>query len=541
MLGGEEEVFCERCGKEVQEGWAVCPQCGTSLKEEMPVAQNKVAKKKKPKVWMWVLIGIAAVAILGALISGIDDSETSLSLFAEEDILDKLQTFTTLYKGENKYYFMDNGGDWALTYTSENEFVSFENDTVIKCFTDAFGEDCFAEGSVSDLGFSYDISDNEARIYFDVNIADGHLTIVSYSLSDQEYELMIDGEKWTTTDAFTDYVKEYGLAESIEQDVNELKDLLQQCELTVNDLLKVKFDTLESQFVPDVEESKVEEEQEENKENTEAVDSSLDWKKAYLDYLNGIGNTEYGYSLDYIDGDDIPELVIDYMIAAEGVYLCTYDGEKVIANPVGESLKYRLKENLFCVSGGRMDYYYDIVYEIVDGIPVEISRGEYGVLDYENIKYDEAGTMIYQYSWNGEAVSEYDYYTFVEAFNYEVYPNIVCSSGGGYLYDIIEVLSHPLDITIIVPYLNDNGYESLLNHYVILFDGIVDDKIHFTVTHNGELVGSASATITNARTAEYKNANSELIIEFNVNYQQLKIEGYMGTIDLTGNYVGRWG
>ena len=534
-------MFCERCGKEVQEGWAVCPQCGTSLKEEMPVAQNKVAKKKKPKVWMWVLIGIAAVAILGALISGIDDSETSLSLFAEEDILDKLQTFTTLYKGENKYYFMDNGGDWALTYTSENEFVSFENDTVIKCFTDAFGEDCFAEGSVSDLGFSYDISDNEARIYFDVNIADGHLTIVSYSLSDQEYELMIDGEKWTTTDAFTDYVKEYGLAESIEQDVNELKDLLQQCELTVNDLLKVKFDTLESQFVPDVEESKVEEEQEENKENTEAVDSSLDWKKAYLDYLNGIGNTEYGYSLDYIDGDDIPELVIDYMIAAEGVYLCTYDGEKVIANPVGESLKYRLKENLFCVSGGRMDYYYDIVYEIVDGIPVEISRGEYGVLDYENIKYDEAGTMIYQYSWNGEAVSEYDYYTFVEAFNYEVYPNIVCSSGGGYLYDIIEVLSHPLDITIIVPYLNDNGYESLLNHYVILFDGIVDDKIHFTVTHNGELVGSASATITNARTAEYKNANSELIIEFNVNYQQLKIEGYMGTIDLTGNYVGRWG
>lgn len=102
-------------------------------------------------------------------------------------------------------------------------------------------------------------------------------------------------------------------------------------------------------------------------------------------------------------------------------------------------------------------------------------------------------------------------------------------------------MSHPLDITIIVPYLNDNGYESLLNHYVILFDGIVDDKIHFTVTHNGELVGSASATITNARTAEYKNANSELIIEFNVNYQQLKIEGYMGTIDLTGNYVGRWG
>lgn len=533
-------MFCEKCGKEVQEEWAVCPQCGTFLKEEIPVAQNNVAKKEKPKVWMWVIIGIIAVSILGALAFGIDDSETNPSSFAEEDIFDKLQTFTTLYKGEDKYYFLDNGDDWALTYTSENEFVSFENDAVVQCFTDAFGEDCFAEGVVSDLGFSYDISDNEARIYLDVDIEDGHLTIVSYSLLDQEYELMIDGEKWTTTDTFTDYVKEYGLAESIEQDVNEFKEQLQQYGLTVNDLLNVKFDTLEAQFVPDVEESKVENEQEEKEENTESVtDTSLAWKKAYLDYLNEIGNTEYGYSLDYIDGDDIPELVIDYMIAAEGVYLCTYDGTSVIATPVGESLKYRLKENLFCVSGGRMDYYYDIVYEIVDGTPIEVSRGEYGTLDYENIKYDESGSMIYQYSWNGESISEYDYYAFTEAFSFENAD--AWTAGRGYLYDVIEVLSHPLDITMISPYLNDNGYMSLLNNYVILFDGILEDKIHFTVSHNGELIGSASATITGVKTAEYKNANSELVIEFDPNNKYLSIKGYIGTIDLTGEYEGIWG
>lgn len=533
-------MFCEKCGKEVQEEWAVCPQCGTFLKEEIPVAQNNVAKKEKPKVWMWVIIGIIAVSILGALAFGIDDSETNPSSFAEEDIFDKLQTFTTLYKGEDKYYFLDNGDDWALTYTSENEFVSFENDAVVQCFTDAFGEDCFAEGVVSDLGFSYDISDNEARIYLDVDIEDGHLTIVSYSLLDQEYELMIDGEKWTTTDTFTDYVKEYGLAESIEQDVNEFKEQLQQYGLTVNDLLNVKFDTLEAQFVPDVEESKVENEQEEKEENTESVtDTSLAWKKAYLDYLNEIGNTEYGYSLDYIDGDDIPELVIDYMIAAEGVYLCTYDGTSVIATPVGESLKYRLKENLFCVSGGRMDYYYDIVYEIVDGTPIEVSRGEYGTLDYENIKYDESGSMIYQYSWNGESISEYDYYAFTEAFSFENAD--AWTAGRGYLYDVIEVLSHPLDITMIAPYLNDNGYMSLLNNYVILFDGILEDKIHFTVSHNGELIGSASATITGVKTAEYKNANSELVIEFDPNNKYLSIKGYIGTIDLTGEYEGIWG
>lgn len=554
-------MFCEKCGKEVQEEWVICPQCGSSLKEETtPLLKSKEVKKKKNKVWLWVVLGMLVLLILGSLTTGTDDSETKISSLDEQHILDKLQTFTTVYKGEDRYDFLENGGKWTLTYTSENEFVSFKNNTVIECFTDALGEGCFSESSVSNLGFSYDLSDNEARIYFDVDIKDGHLTIVSYSLSDQEYEIMLDGEKWSTTDVFMDYVEEYRLAESIEQDVKEFKDLLQQYEITVDDLLKVKYDTLELQFIADMEEqdkdgenktesepeikeeSKTGEGQDTKEENTEsATDTLLGWKEAYLDYLNKNANIDYEYSLDYIDDDDIPELIIDHMITAEGVYLCTYDGENVITTPVGEFLRYRLKENLFCVSGGRMDYYYDIVYEIDNGIPKEISRGEYGILDYENIKYDESGYIIYQYLWNGESVSEYDYYALVENFNYEEYPDVVRMTGRGYLYDIIDILEHPLDITIINPYLNDNGYESLLNHYIILFDGIEDDKLHFTVTYNDELVGSASATIIDTKTAEYKNVKSELVIKFDMDYRQLEIEGYMDTIDLTGSYIGRWG
>ncbi|WP_461815871.1 DUF4234 domain-containing protein [Faecalimonas sp.] len=270
-------------------------------------------------------------------------------------------------------------------------------------------------------------------------------------------------------------------------------------------------------------------------------DVSLSWKKAYLDYLNKIENTEYGYSLDYIDGDDIPELVIDYQNAADGVSLCTYDGTKVIETPVGESLKYRLKENLFCVSGGRMDYYYDIIYKIVDGVPKKVSEGEFGVLDSENVKYDESGEMIYQYFWNGKSVSEYDYYDLTEKFNFENNPDSVRTTGDGYFYDIIEVLEHPLDIVTINPYLNDNGYESLLNNYTVLFDGIEGDKIHFSVTHEDEIVGSASATIVDSKTAKYKNAKCELTIKFNADYKQLEMEGYMDTIDLTGSYIGIWG
>ena len=168
-------------------------------------------------------------------------------------MIEKLQTFTTLYKDEenDKYYFLDNDEQWVLTYTSENEFVSFENETVVNCFTDAFGDGCFSDGSVSDLGFAYDLSDNEARIYFDVDIEDGHLTIVSYNFSEEDYELMIDGDKWDTTNEFNDFVKGYGLAESMESDVNGLESLLLQNRLSIDDLLKVEYETLDEQFVPD--------------------------------------------------------------------------------------------------------------------------------------------------------------------------------------------------------------------------------------------------------------------------------------------------
>ena len=188
-----------------------------------------------------------------------------------------------------------------------------------------------------------------------------------------------------------------------------------------------------------------------------------------------------------------------------------------------------------------MDHYYDIIYEIIDGVPKEVSKGEFGALDYENVKYDESGEVIYQYLWNGESVSEYDYYDLTENFNFENDPNSVCVAGNGYFYDIIEVLEYPLDIVTIKPYLNDNGYVNLLNNYKVLFDGIEGDKIHFYVTYEDELVGSASATIIDSKTAEYKNAKCELMIKFDADYKQLEIEGYMDTIDLTGSYTGVWG
>ena len=542
-------MFCKNCGKEVNDDWAMCPNCGTALKDTVD-SKKSIKKTKKKSKKIWIILGVIVVGILGLCMLSEDDTN-------ELDIIAKLEAFTSVYEDEinEKYYFLPENEEWALTYSTGNEWVSFENPTVIECFTEGLGADCFAEDSVSDFGFAYDLSDNEARIYFDTDIEDGHLTIVSYNLTDKEYTLMIDGEKWEPTDEFIDFVEGYALSDTIETNVATFVDTLQKNELTIDDLLCVKYDTLKSQFVPEEETNNEVEptEAEDVSENVDVEESDSEvvesnsgntdsnaWKQAYLDYLNANGNADYGYSLDYIDEDDIPELVVDYMITAEGTHILTYKDGQIIDTPVGETVIYRMKENSICVSGGRMDVCYDIIYEIIDGVPTEKARGEYGILDFENIRYDASGNIIDQYTWNGQSVSEYDYTANVEKYNMQVSENVY-SAANGYLYDIIEVLSHPMDITIINPYLNDNGYMSLLNQYIILFDGIEGDKIHFNVTYNGSIVGSASATIVDSTTAEFKNANSELLIKFNVDYKKLEVEGYMNTIDLTGSYEGCWG
>jgi hypothetical protein len=292
----------------------------------------------------------------------------------------------------------------------------------------------------------------------------------------------------------------------------------------------VEWDSEEEIIGEEVSEKEVED----SVESNTTSNSSLEWKGAYLDYLYKNGNAAYGYSLDYIDGDDIPELVINTYIAAYGTYLCTYKDGNIIETPVGEYLTYILQENSFCVSGGRMGCYHDVIYEIVDGIPQEVASGEY--IESEYVEYDEYGDPIFQYTyyWNEELVSQDRYLACIEDYVSGWW------AGHGDLYEVIDVLEHPLDITIIDSYTHTEGYFSDLNQYVILFDGIEGDILHFTVRYNDEVVTSLSATIIDTKTAIYKNDKSSLKVKFNEGYQKFEIEGYIDTIDLTSTYWGMW-
>ena len=79
------------------------------------------------------------------------------------------------------------------------------------------------------------------------------------------------------------------------------------------------------------------------------------------------------------------------------------DGDQVnfVNVGAGDELFYYEKGTCFHVSGGRMDHYYDVVFQIKNGRIQEKVRGEWEVLSYE----PEEVT----YTWNGKNVSESDY------------------------------------------------------------------------------------------------------------------------------------
>lgn len=158
--------------------------------------------------------------------------------------------------------------------------------------------------------------------------------------------------------------------------------------------------TVSPEFIP----NEPEEPQETETSHQEA------WERAYLDFIVqddtmiDVGYAdEVRYYLLNLDSDAIPELYINYGFTYAGAKICTWDGDQVnfVNVGAGDELFYYEKGTCFHVSGGRMDHYYDVVFQIKNGRIQEKVRGEWEVLSYE----PEEVT----YTWNGKNASESDY------------------------------------------------------------------------------------------------------------------------------------
>lgn len=163
------------------------------------------------------------------------------------------------------------------------------------------------------------------------------------------------------------------------------------------------------------------------------------WKKEYINCIKRIvGNDinirdESEYMFVNINGDDIPEIFFYSGFGYGGSALITYNNKNAIDLHQGNSsgIHYIEGENLFDYSGGHMDTYYNIIYQIVDGEFVMLHNGKYGAINNSRIKYDKNGKPIYNYYWNNIQVSEEEYNNLLnEAFDKEkaVYPKDVTKS-----------------------------------------------------------------------------------------------------------------
>lgn len=131
-----------------------------------------------------------------------------------------------------------------------------------------------------------------------------------------------------------------------------------------------------------------------------------EWKQAYYDYLKKMDLNGYdGFSLLYVNDDEVPELYLYGNCEAMGQIYATYHkGQVNFVRLSRLSSLFSERGNLIINDDGSADYYYDIFYTIENGIFVKTHMGESH--DY----YDEAAdTFITNYTWDGEAVSDEEY------------------------------------------------------------------------------------------------------------------------------------
>lgn len=160
---------------------------------------------------------------------------------------------------------------------------------------------------------------------------------------------------------------------------------------------------------------------------TEDTTESEQWQTAYIDYLEKMWEDKepyinFGYSLIYLDDDDIPELFINTGGEAGGEIVVTYhNGQAVDLHLSRIGTTYIQRSGLLYTNTGHMGQYPVTITKLENGVFSTVAEGkETQVLNvtYDengmprcNYEYDENGDPIirYKYEWNGEAVSEEEF------------------------------------------------------------------------------------------------------------------------------------
>lgn len=169
----------------------------------------------------------------GEMVMGKVDSQTTVR---------KLLEFTSIQQDEDKYAFVYTGekedgsiSEWVLTYSSGNEFVRIADSDL----TDFIGTESLSGND--EYCFSYDLSENEARIYLNVEVEEGTWTILSYNFTEEQFYVMVDGTEYYAGEELLDVLYESDIARIITDDVFKFKEDLSENNITFEEVQELNY------------------------------------------------------------------------------------------------------------------------------------------------------------------------------------------------------------------------------------------------------------------------------------------------------------
>ena len=152
-----------------------------------------------------------------------------------------------------------------------NEFIRITENTVVSCFTARFGRNCLKRP-----GFGYDLDENEIRIYFDVEIDEGNLSIINYSINEDEFTLMVDGEKFGASDELIRFMNSYDIPQILVDDIERIKEELANNGVSFDEITTLKYQSIAEYVENRLEKASYEEEKQEAGDINDFYPSELD-------------------------------------------------------------------------------------------------------------------------------------------------------------------------------------------------------------------------------------------------------------------------
>lgn len=294
-------MFCQKCGKENEDGSQFCLYCGaalvpsnnTELNNNVTMSNNVVTKKKKKK-W-WIIPLVLCVCIVGVLfmclIGGNEASEEA------QDTIAKLDKMTDVTCKEDRYLF-NYKDKWVININADAQTVKIMEKEIYNCISSSMESDDIG----NDGEFIFNWGENKMYAQVDCEDKDGHISIIQYSSDDKKWTLMLNGEWYELSKDFQKYIDDYGLLEIMQNDVKSFESDLETVELSVDDLENVSYDEV-VEYYKDHPLENVQESETEEKQGTDTEIETGDDTEKQIE-SNTSGMSPYDVTISFYQNND---------------------------------------------------------------------------------------------------------------------------------------------------------------------------------------------------------------------------------------------